>query len=71
MNRSFPALLLFVLAIIFTEQMAIIASSPADAPSITFPEVTQQAGIHFVHNNGAFGKKYLPETMGTGVAFID
>jgi hypothetical protein len=28
-------------------------------------------GIHFVHNNGAFGKKYLPETMGPGCAFID
>ena len=39
--------------------------------SIQFRDVTQQAGIHFVHNNGAFGKKYLPETMGPGVAFID
>jgi len=41
------------------------------APSVTFRDVTQKAGIHFVHNNGAFGKKYLPETMGPGVAFID
>jgi hypothetical protein len=40
-------------------------------PSITFQDLTQKAGIHFVHNNGAFGKKYLPETMGPGVAFID
>ena len=40
-------------------------------PTITFQDITQQAGIHFVHNNGAFGKKYLPETMGPGVAFID
>jgi hypothetical protein len=45
---------------------------PSAAPStITFKDITQQAGIHFVHNNGAFGKKYLPETMGPGVAFID
>ena len=36
-----------------------------------FRDITQRAGIHFVHNNGAFGKKYLPETMGPGVAFID
>jgi enediyne biosynthesis protein E4 len=43
----------------------------AAAPTITFRDITQQAGIHFVHNNGAFGKKYLPETMGPGVAFID
>jgi enediyne biosynthesis protein E4 len=38
---------------------------------ITFRDVTQQSGIHFVHNNGAFGKKFLPETLGPGVAFID
>ena len=42
-----------------------------ETSSIQFRDVTQQAGIHFVHNNGAFGKKYLPETMGPGVAFID
>ena len=42
------------------------------APSgITYRDITQQAGIHFVHNNAAYGKKYLPETMGPGVAFID
>ncbi len=34
-------------------------------------DVTAQAGIHFIHNNGAFGQKYLPETMGSGCAFID
>ncbi len=39
--------------------------------SITFRDITAQAGIHFVHNNAAFGKKYLPETMGPGCAFID
>ena len=41
------------------------------AGGITFRDITQRAGIHFLHNNGAFGKKYLPETMGPGVAFID
>jgi hypothetical protein len=38
---------------------------------IEFTDVTVQAGIHFKHNSGAFGKKYLPETMGSGVCFID
>ena len=38
---------------------------------VTFQDVTAKAGIRFVHNNGAFGKKYLPETVGPGVAFID
>jgi hypothetical protein len=36
-----------------------------------FRDVTQAAGIRFTHNNGAFGKKYLPETMGAGCAFLD
>ena len=48
------------------------APKNADATAgITFRDITQRAGIHFLHNNGAFGKKYLPETMGPGVAFID
>jgi len=37
---------------------------------ITFRDITKSAGINFVHNNGARGKKYLPETMGPGCAFI-
>ena len=46
---------------------------PADRPSgpIRFVDVTQAAGIHFRHNSGAYGKKYLPETMGSGVCVID
>ena len=43
----------------------------SSANTITFRDITQKTGIHFVHNNAAFGKKYLPETMGPGVAFID
>jgi enediyne biosynthesis protein E4 len=38
---------------------------------IHFRDITGEAGIRFRHNNGAFGKKYLPETMGPGCAFID
>ena len=47
------------------------ASRPRPSGPITFTNVAAQAGIHFVHNNGAFGKKYLPETMGSGVCVID
>jgi enediyne biosynthesis protein E4 len=36
-----------------------------------FVNITEQAGIRFVHNNGAFGKKYLPESLGPGCAFFD
>ncbi len=33
--------------------------------------VTSQAGINFRHNSGAFGGKLLPETLGSGCAFLD
>ncbi|HEY3740435.1 MAG TPA: CRTAC1 family protein [Bryobacteraceae bacterium] len=36
-----------------------------------FTDVTAAAGIKFVHNSGRAGKKWLPETMGSGVAFVD
>jgi enediyne biosynthesis protein E4 len=38
---------------------------------VTFTEVAEQVGIRFVHNNGAAGKKNMPETVGSGVAFVD
>jgi enediyne biosynthesis protein E4 len=38
---------------------------------VQFTDVTAQAGIHFKHNSGAFGKKFLPETMGGGVCVLD
>ncbi|MGB6265560.1 MAG: CRTAC1 family protein [Candidatus Acidiferrales bacterium] len=48
------------------------AQGTAGSPTgVRFEDVTRAAGIHFVHNNGAFGKKWLPETMGPGVAFLD
>jgi hypothetical protein len=43
----------------------------AQAQNVTFRDITAQAGIQFKHNNAAFGKKFLPETMGPGCAFID
>ena len=50
------------------------AAAPVNArPSgpVQFTDITAQAGIRFRHNSGAFGEKYLPETMGSGVCFID
>jgi len=48
-----------------------IARAQSAEAGVTFQDVTAKAGIHFVHNNGAFGKKFLPETVGPGVAFLD
>ncbi len=53
--------------------------SPPDAPpaaasppaNVTFRDVTSEAGIDFVHHNGRSGKKYLPETLGSGCVFFD
>jgi hypothetical protein len=43
----------------------------AQARPIEFVDATASAGIRFKHTSGAFGKKYLPETMGAGGAFLD
>ncbi len=37
----------------------------------SFADVTTPAGIQFQHNTGAFGGKFLPETLGSGCAFLD
>lgn len=40
-------------------------------PDVRFTDVTLESGIDFVHESGARGDKYLPETMGSGAAFLD
>ena len=42
-----------------------------EIPMARFTDITTAAGIKFVHNNGAYGDKLLPETMGGGCAFFD
>src|SRR3954454_10531441 len=51
--------------------LGVVVATGAAAPAVTFTDVTAPAGIRFVHTNGAFGKKYLPETMGSGGLFVD
>ncbi len=34
-------------------------------------DVTAAAGLQFHHNSGAYGGKLLPETLGSGCAFLD
>lgn len=40
-------------------------------PPISFSDITSSAGISFVHDTGASGEKFLPETMGSGVVAFD
>jgi enediyne biosynthesis protein E4 len=46
-------------------------AAPAPALGFQFTDVTGSAGIRFRHNNGAYGGKLLPETLGAGCAFLD
>ncbi len=48
-----------------------ITAAPSSANKVQFTDVTAGAGIKFVHNAGKSGKKYLPETLGSGAAFFD
>ncbi|HWC99961.1 MAG TPA: CRTAC1 family protein [Candidatus Sulfopaludibacter sp.] len=43
----------------------------AAGPGFHMVDVTAAAALHFEHNSGAFGAKYLPETLGPGCAFLD
>ena len=63
---------LMLLAFVMTGGSLVkLAAQKRPASPISFQDVTRAAGIHFIHNNGAFGKMWLPEAMGSGVAFID
>ena len=46
-------------------------SLPANVLGFQFVDVTRQAGLNFQHNSGAYGGKLLPETLGSGCAFLD
>jgi hypothetical protein len=46
-------------------------TSTVDVPEVRFTDITRESGVDFVHNNGAYGDKLLPETMGGGVVFFD
>lgn len=60
----------FALALVLAASgQALMLQPPSGA--IEFKNITEASGLHFVHNNGAFRKKYLPETLGPGAAFID
>jgi len=43
----------------------------ATPPGFRLVDVTSSSGLQFQHNSGAFGGKFLPETMGSGCAFFD
>jgi hypothetical protein len=48
-----------------------LPATEAAAPGFKLVDVTGPAGIEFQHNSGAYGGKLLPETLGSGCAFLD
>jgi enediyne biosynthesis protein E4 len=46
-------------------------AAPPENPGFRFVDVTTSSGLLFKHNSGAFGGKFLPETLGSGCAFLD
>ena len=48
-------------------------AAPQSSPALPmrFTDVTATAGLQFRHNSGAYGGKLLPETLGSGCAFLD
>ena len=58
------------LAQVFLSMPGGLQSAPPTS-AIQYVDVTKASGLTFRHNSGASGKKYLPESLGPGVAFID
>lgn len=51
---------------------AAAVEQPTDQPpAVQFRDLTAAAGIDFTHVNGAYGERLMPETMGSGAAFLD
>ena len=56
-------------------EKAAVAPAPTPVPTpafaLPFAEKSEAMGVAFTHFNGAEGKKWMPETMGGGVAVLD
>lgn len=57
--------------IVITAALFLTSSDAAFTAAVTFVDITAKAGLTFVHNNGVTGKKYMPETLGSGGLFFD
>jgi enediyne biosynthesis protein E4 len=68
---TFVCLTVLIAVVVASNALTEARTTTGASSAVHFDDITRAAGIHFVHNSGAFGKKWLPETMGPGVAFID
>ena len=49
----------------------VLDAQPSNTAGLRFIDITAPAGLRFRHNSGAYGGKLLPETLGSGCAFLD
>jgi enediyne biosynthesis protein E4 len=56
---------------LFTAAAGVVLAAQPRPLQFRLVDITKAAGIDFTHDNGAFGRKYLPETLGSGAAFLD
>jgi hypothetical protein len=54
-----------------TYQAPTVLKTIKTPPTVIFTEEAEKRGLNFIPENGAKGMRMLPETMGTGVAFLD
>ena len=66
MRRGLPAL-----ALIGAMLLGMAAASARATSGFAFVDATASSRLKFTHFTGAFGRKYLPETLGSGVAILD
>jgi len=71
MTRRPLALASVMAAIALCLSLEIRTQGAAATASLRLVDVTRTAGLVFEHFTGAFGKKYLPETLGSGVVVFD
>lgn len=71
MRHRFLTHALSAIAVAGVATTAVMAQGAKARGPVAFTDVTVQSGVTFRHTSGAFGKKYLPETMGSGVVVLD
>ena len=63
----------FLLSVLAAIPAGKLFERPLPHPGLSplFEDVTAKSGIRFKHESSPTGQKYLPESMGAGVAMLD
>lgn len=72
MRKAIAIVPLCLIVLVGCRQPRLVPDAPEKAPSVVLTDVTADAGLdQFRHENGAFGRKWYPEMMGSGGGFFD